>query len=65
MDFRKLYKNYDCSVIMYNSNVVNDIKQDLEMAVNNSHVVTLRDLRKRKWYEKLHGTILRNLKPLM
>ena len=65
MDFRRLYKNYDCSVIIYNSNVINDIKQDLEMAVNNSHIVTLRDLRKRKWYEKVNGTILRNLKPLM
>lgn len=65
MDFRYMYKNYESSVLLYNSPVIADIKQDLELCVTNSHVVTLRDLRKRKWYEKLHGMILRNLKPLM
>lgn len=65
MDFRHMYKNYECSVILYNSNVITDIKQDLELAITNSHIVTLRDLRKRKWYDKLSGAMLRNLKPLM
>ena len=65
MDFRHMYKNYECSVLIYNSNVITDIRRDLETAVANSHVVTLRDLRKRKWHEKLHGVILRNLKPMM
>lgn len=65
MDFRHMYKNYECSVLMYNSPAITDIKKDLELAITNSHVVTLRDLRKRKWYEKLYSLILRNLKPLM
>lgn len=65
MDFRQLYKNYECSVLIYNSNVISEIRKDLELAVSNSHLVTLRDIRKRKWYEKINGVILRNLKPLM
>ena len=64
-DFRHMYKNYEGSVVIYNSEVINEIKNDLEIAVSGSKFITLRDIRKCKWYDKLHGIILRNLKPMM
>ena len=64
-DFRHMYKNYEGSVVIYNSEVVNEIREDLEVAVSGSKSITLRDIRKCKWYDKLHGIILRNIKPML
>lgn len=66
LDFRSLYLHYEDGVVLYNStNTINAIKQDLEDTLVSCHPVTLRDVKKRKWYEKLCGAFIKLFAPLM
>ncbi len=63
-DFRSLYLHFEDGVIIHGGNTVEDIKFDFERTLNSCHMLVLKDLRNRKWYEKLFARLLKFLAPL-
>lgn len=64
-DFRSLYLHFENGVIIANSKTLNSIKYDFDGIINSSHLVSLRDLRQRKWYEKISAQFLKFFAPLI
>lgn len=64
-DFRSLYLHFEAGVIVHNSKTVSTIKQDVDGIMGSSHQITLRDVKQRKWYEKLSAQFLKFFAPLM
>lgn len=64
-DFRSLYLHFECGTIVHNSKVVASVKQDMDTIMVTSHLITLRDVKQRKWYEKMMAQILKFFAPLM
>ena len=64
-DFRSLYLHFEAGVVVHNSKTVTAVKQDIESVIGSSHMVTLRDVKQRKWYEKLSAQFLKFFAPLM
>ena len=64
-DFRSLYLHFEAGVIVHNSKTVSTIKQDFDGIMGSSHQITLRDVKQRKWYEKLSAQFLKFFAPLM
>ena len=64
-DFRSLYLHFECGTIIHNSKTVNAVKQDIDTTMGSSHLITLRDVKQRKWYEKILAQILKFFAPLM
>ena len=65
MDFRSLYLHFENAVMIHNSNTTINISKDLKDVINQSHLVTLKDMRKRKLREKFTAKLLRFFEPLM
>lgn len=64
-DFRSLYLHFECGTIIHNSKTVTSVKQDFDSIMGSSHMVTLRDLKQRKWYEKFAAQVLKFFAPLI
>ena len=64
-DFRSLYLHFENGVILSNSKTINSIKYDFDAIINSSHLVSLRDLKQRKWYEKMSAQFLKFFAPLI
>lgn len=64
-DFRSIYLHFDNGVVISNSKTINSIKFDIDSVINSSHLISLRDLKQRKWYEKLFSQVLRVFAPLV
>lgn len=64
-DFRSLYLHFESGVLIHNSKMVSTVKQDMDNIIGNSHLVTLRDMKQRKWYEKFAGAFLKFFAPFM
>ena len=65
LDYRSLYHHFECGAFIYNNPVVWDIERDFQETLKKCHRMTLEDIKRRKWYEKLSGRILRLIAPLM
>ena len=66
LDFRSLYLHYEDAVCVYNcSKTIDDIYEDLTNTLSSCHQITLRDVKKRKWYEKFCGAFIKLFAPLM
>lgn len=65
LDFRSLYLHFENGVLISNSKTINSIKYDFDSIINSSHLVSLRDLKQRKWYEKFSAQILKFFAPLI
>ncbi len=64
-DFRSLYLHYENAVAIHNSKSINDIKTDLDGIIAESKLITLRDIKSRKWYEKLVAFVLKIFAPML
>lgn len=64
-DFRSLYLHFENGVLISNSKTLNSIKFDFDSIINSSHLISLRDLKQRKWYEKISSQILKVFAPLI
>ena len=64
-DFRSLYLHFEAGVVMHNSKTVTQVKQDVDSIISSSHLVTLRDVKQRRWYEKVAAAFLKFFAPLM
>lgn len=59
MDYRSFQLHYECGVLLYGSAVVEELLEDMDGIVEQSHLVTLDEWRKRKWYRRVVEPILR------
>ncbi len=64
-DFRSLYLHFEAGVLLHSSKTVLNIKQDFDSVMGNSHLITLRDVKQRKWFEKFVAAFLKFFAPLM
>ncbi len=64
MDYRSLYLHFECGVYMKDTNVVQDIKQDINNSIKKSHMVTIKEA-KSGIIEGMWQAILRIFAPLM
>lgn len=64
-DYRSFYHNYECGVWLYNTNSINDIKNDFEETLEKSIEVT-NDFIKANitWFKYIYGEILKLFAPL-
>lgn len=65
LDYRSLYHHFECAVYIYKNSVIEDMKRDFIQTVAKCHLVTLRDCKKRKAFDKLAGRVFRIIGPLM
>ena len=63
MDYRSLYLHFECGVLMFNSNAINEIKLDCIDVFSKSKKVELNDI-KSSLFSGLYQAILRLLSPL-
>lgn len=63
-DFRSLYLHFEDAVMLHNSPTVEEMKFDFERTLNNCHMIVLKDLKNRKWYEKVLANIFKFFAPL-
>ena len=64
MDYRSLYLHFECGIYMKDTNVIQDIKQDINNAIKVSHKVTVEEA-KSKLITGMWQAILRIFAPLM
>lgn len=64
-DFRSLFLHFENGVLISSSKTNNAIKYDFDSIINSSHLLSLRDLKQRKWYEKMCAQFLRFFAPLI
>ena len=63
LDYRSLYLNFECGVWIYASHVVRIIKEDFMNVIDKS--IEIKELKNKKWYERLKINILKIIAPLM
>ena len=64
MDYRSLYLHFECGIYMQDTDVISDIKEDLNNTINKSHKVTELEA-KSNFFKTLWQAILRLFAPLM
>ena len=64
MDYRSLYLHFECGIYMKDTNVIKDIKQDIQDAMKKSHEVTIEET-KCGIIKSMWQAILRVFAPLM
>ena len=64
-DFRSLYLHYEDGVAIYGKEALVDMNKDILDILSQSHLVTLTDVKKRRWYEKIIAQILKFFAPLL
>lgn len=62
MDYRSLYLHFECGIYMKDTNVIGDIKQDIENSIKKSHEVKQEETQHKFW-KGLWQSILRIFAP--
>lgn len=65
LDYRSLYHHFECGTLLYKTDSIRTIEEDFQDTLAASHLVTLEDLKKRPLWQKLFGSLLRLVAPLM
>ncbi len=65
MDYRSLYLHFECGVWLYNSKIVQEMKNDFLNTLKVSEQITAHKLKNRKKYQSVASSILRAFAPLM
>lgn len=65
LDYRSLYHHFECGAFIYNNTVVWDIEKDFQNTLKECQLVTIEDLKSRSLVEKLVGSVLKLIAPLM
>ncbi|MBE7047377.1 MAG: cardiolipin synthase [Ruminococcaceae bacterium] len=64
LDYRSLYLNFECGVVMYETSAVAEVKKDFENTFGLCHLVELKEC-KRSFFIRLLQDIMRIFAPLM
>lgn len=64
MDYRSLYLHFECGIYMKDTNVISDIKDDINTTIEKSHEITKKET-KYKFSKSMWQAILRLFAPLM
>lgn len=65
MDFRSLFLHFECGALMYKCSTVFSVKADFLDTFKVSQIVTETEMRKRPWYTKMIGALLKIVAPLL
>lgn len=65
LDYRSLYHHFECGAFIYNNPVVWDVEKDFQDTLKKCQKMTKEDLKKRSIFQKIGGSILRLVAPLM
>lgn len=64
-DFRSLYLHFECSVWLYRTSSLSQIKEDFFDILSVSTPITMKDWKKTKWYKRLLSALLKPFAPLL
>ncbi len=64
-DYRSLYLHFECGVLIYNSHVIEEIRDDFKKTVSESRLITAEDCNKVPLRTRILRSILRLFAPLM
>ena len=64
LDYRSLFLHFECGIYMKDTNIIGDIKQDVQESLKKSHRVNLEET-KTSWIKGLWQAILRLVAPMM
>ena len=59
MDFRSFRLHFECGTVVYDDPVIEDILEDMYQTIDLSAEVTMESWKKRPWYRKVLGVVLR------
>ncbi|MBQ9647784.1 MAG: cardiolipin synthase [Oscillospiraceae bacterium] len=59
MDYRSFELHYECGALLYGSAAIEELLEDMDAIVEQSHAVTMEEWRRRKWYRRLVEPLLR------
>ena len=65
LDYRSLYHHFECGAFIYNNTVVWDVEKDFQNTLEKCKLVTYEDLKNRSVLEKVAGSVLKLIAPLM
>lgn len=65
LDYRSLYHHFECGVVLYRNSQVDMIEQDVQDTLERCIEVTTEDYKKLKLTDKLVGSVMRIVAPLM
>lgn len=65
LDYRSLYHHFECAIYMHGCDCIADIENDFQNTLKKCREVSMEDVKKRKWYVKLTGALLKVFAPLM
>lgn len=65
LDYRSLYHHFECGCYMYGTDCIADIECDFQDTLKKCRAVSMEDVKKRKWYVKLIGALMKGFAPLM
>lgn len=64
-DFRSLYLHFECGILIYNSRIINEIRDDFLKTVDKSCLITAEDCKAVPFHTRVLRSILRLFAPLM
>ncbi len=59
MDYRSFELHYECGAVLYGSAAIEDLLEDMDAIVEQSHAVTMEEWQSRRWYRRLAEPLLR------
>ncbi len=64
-DFRRVKREYQAGIVLYGKEATDKVVADVNETLGQSRLVTLRDVRKRNFFEKIFSKILRLFAPII
>ncbi|MGG6823924.1 UNVERIFIED_CONTAM: cardiolipin synthase, partial [Streptococcus canis] len=65
LDYRSLYHHFECAAYLYRVSAIADIVADFKATQEKSLLITLEQVQRRPWYQKLIGLLVRTIAPLL
>ena len=59
MDYRSFELHYECGVMMYGAPMIEALLEDMDDIVEQSHLVTMDEWRRRSWLRRVSEPLLR------
>ena len=59
MDYRSFQLHHECGVVLYGCPMIENLLEDLDDVAEKSHLLTLEEWNKRKWYRRMVEPLLR------
>ncbi len=65
LDYRSLYLHFECGLLMYKTDCINKITEDFYNTFEKSHQICQNDIKKRGFFSRVAGKLLKAMAPLM